>query len=358
MRSADPGDRRPAPSFLRWILAEPRRPPRAGELHATIVPIRQTVLSSGSVRYSVRLRLGSTILEAGLDTGSTGLRVLSRSLNFGEIEAGDAHISQAYSAGIRLDGVTGYGLLEIGNLGPKGDIPFHIVRSVTRLKDRPRGPAGEIPINEYGLQGDTLAGEGFDAILGLNLASGNVPNPLVALGVERWIIDLPLTGQGRKGRLILNPSAHSIRRFVRIPFDPEFSGVTSGMHDAIAGCLENIASGDVISGPALLDTGAPGINVVGLPSEPTRWPNGDRAHLSLGDEAGGVSIKFSVGRRAHASRLHFSRQGMPTPRLIVGTLPYLACRVLYDASARQIGFKRRFIRPSGMGVKVYFGSEK
>ena len=40
------------------------------------VPIREVILSDGAHRYGVPITVGATQIEAGLDTGSSGLRIV------------------------------------------------------------------------------------------------------------------------------------------------------------------------------------------------------------------------------------------------------------------------------------------
>jgi len=56
-------------------------------------------------------------------------------------------------------------------------------------------PASLVSAAQYGIQGDGLPGEGFVAIMGVNMGHDPVPNPLIALGVKRWIVELPRPGE-------------------------------------------------------------------------------------------------------------------------------------------------------------------
>src|SRR5947208_2231838 len=86
---AHPMVRRAAASFLLAlaILAPPataQAPPARTEL-----PIHAVKLSNGAVRFGVPIRIGATALEAALDTGSTGLRVLPGALAAADAAASD-----------------------------------------------------------------------------------------------------------------------------------------------------------------------------------------------------------------------------------------------------------------------------
>lgn len=50
------------------------------------VTVREVVLSDGMRRYAVPIRVGATDILAGLDSGSTGLRILPNVLKPGDVQ--------------------------------------------------------------------------------------------------------------------------------------------------------------------------------------------------------------------------------------------------------------------------------
>jgi hypothetical protein len=153
------------------------------------VPIRQSVLSNGALRYTVQIRVGARDLEAVLDTGSGGLRILPGVLGPSDAEATTTPEVYGYASGSRYEGVVGRTTLAVGGL--KGAAPIHLIQAIGCFAELPRCPASRVPLALYGIASDGLPKEGFKVILGTDLSQGQVGNPLAALGVRRWIVALP-----------------------------------------------------------------------------------------------------------------------------------------------------------------------
>ena len=52
-------------------------------------------------------------------------------------------------------------------------------------------------LKDYGIASDGLPGEGFKAILGIDMARGRGRQPASRfLGARRWIVELPRPGEG------------------------------------------------------------------------------------------------------------------------------------------------------------------
>lgn len=303
------------------------------------IPIREVVLSDGARRYAVPLTVGGVALEAGLDSGSTGLRVLPDALAGGQVRETSRADTYAYGSGARYEGVVAEADAAIG--AAKGVLSFQQIKAVGCVDRKPNCPANRVPLKDYGIQGDGLRGEGFKAILGVNMAEADVASPLPALGVRRWIIELPLPGSGKPGRLILNPTAQEAAGYTPFHIDPAFAQAKGGAHDAIQACLINSRSNAQVCGPTLLDTGAPGVNVVN--GDAGVWPNDTPAMLAFMD--GGkarTAVAFAIGRREFASRM--SSVQNPSVRGVQiqpGLLPYFAYSVLYDPKSGTVALKPR-----------------
>lgn len=297
------------------------------------VPIRRVVLSNGERRFVVTLRIAGREVEAGLDSGSTGLRVLPRALPPEAIGAKGEQVRYSYGSGVTF---AGRAISVPVGIGASGDIPVRIQR-VDKLGCKPEKPdcAGvRVPIETFGIQGDGLQGEGFAAILGVGLKDDPVPNTLQALGARRWIIDLPRPGDAAPGRLILNPDDAEIATYRSVK-------MLSDDGNTIAGCIAFEAPEKPICGPARLDTGAPGLRVVdGGRHAPVA--QGTPARLVIGDRSGGFGVDVVIGRREQASRLTFEQDPrFGQTQLFFGLAPYFAWSILYDPGARTIGLKAR-----------------
>jgi hypothetical protein len=309
------------------------------------IPIREVVLSDGTRRYGIPITVGGTQIEAGLDTGSTGLRVLPNVLAASDATGGGRDDRYSYGAGTEFTGEVGKGQLGIGGLAASSTL--QLIHKVDCVQSNPHCPASRVSLAQFGVQGNGLAGEGFRAIIGINMAEADVASPLAAIGAKRWIVELPRPGGG--GKLILNPSEEEVQDYVRLPVLRAFAAQRGGLHDAVSGCLINMTTKDKSCGAVMLDTGAPGIALTNGTAGRTAWDNGTPAALALFDANSARAIEyFTVGLREQASRLSFDE--MPQPRQTViyaGLSPYFAFDVLYDPARGEIGVRPR---PSGAGA--------
>ncbi len=322
-------------AFALPAMAQTVTPPRSE------VPIRQSVLSNGALRYSIQIRVGSRDLEAVLDTGSGGLRVLPGVLGPSDAEATTTPEVYGYASGSRYEGVVGRTTLTVGGL--TGAAPIHLIQAIGCFAELPHCPASRVPLALYGIASDGLPKEGFRVILGTDLSQGQVGNPLAALGVRRWIVALPRPGEAAPGRLILNPTAGEAEGFTIVPLSAPYAQQRGGaLHDAIPGCLSNDATHARACGAVLLDTGSPSLRVANarLPD----WADGAPATLILFGPDGAVAVRAGLvlGDPGHATRLGFRDDPRnPGVAIYAGVAPYLAYEVLYDMRRQQIGLKPR-----------------
>jgi hypothetical protein len=298
----------------------------------TEVPIREVVLGRGVHRYAIPITIGGTSVEAALDTGSTGLRVLPRALPPAALKAGGPPVGISYNGGTRFAGRAIDQSFGIGT-GPERAVTIQRIDTVDCREGVPQCEASHATGDQYGIQGEGVAGEGFAAILGIGLKASSVPNPLRSMGVTRWIVELP-TEQGSPGRLVLNPDDAEIAGYQRVR-------MADAEGNQVEGCLAFRLPEQPICGLAEIDTGAPTLRVVSnTPHEPV--PPGTSATIAIGDPASGPRAEIVVGQRQRATRLRFEAQpGARKPRLFLGVAPYRVWSVLYDIEAREIGFKPR-----------------
>ena len=312
------------------------------------VPIREVALSDGTRRYAVPVKIGEAEVTAGLDTGSSGLRVLPGVVGGRDAAANGAPDSYAYGSGARLQGRVGEAKVTLGDVS--GRTTLQLVSTVDCGPRKPDCPVSRVPPSQYGIQGDGLPGEGFKAILGINMAQAEVATPLRALGVRRWIVELPRPGEPGPGRLILNPTEAEAAGYALLPVVSRYSGRQGGLHDSVPGCLTNVATGESACASLMLDCGAPGIAVSGTPLHGRPWPDGTAATLSFKDGQGRVAAveTLTIGQRAHASRLTFEPEEPGRgPVVFTGLSPYFAFSVLYDPEHGRVGLKPRDPAPGG-----------
>ena len=330
--------------FLLWVAA--LHPALAQTSARGEVPIREVILSDGARRYTIPVTVGGTAIEAGLDTGSTGLRVLPNVLAASDATGSGRDDHYSYSAGTEFAGEVGKGQLTIAGLAAPSTL--QLIHTVDCVHSNPHCPASRVSLAQFGVQGDGLAGEGFRAIIGINMAEADIASPLTAIGAERWIVELPRPGSGVPGKLILNPTDEEMKDYVRLPILRAFAAQRGGLHDAVSGCLINVTTKDKSCGAVMLDTGAPGLTLTNGTLGHAVWDNGTPAALALFDANNARAVEyFTVGLREHASRLSFDEKPQLRETVIyAGLSPYFAFDVLYDPAKGEIGVRPRPAAPT------------
>jgi hypothetical protein len=314
-----------------------------------VVPISQTFLPDGDIRYSVPIRVGnSQPVAALLDTGSTGLRVLPGAVPADTYTDTGFSALYAYGSGDALSGTIATAPLTIGEAVTDSAVLLEAVSSVGCVIGTPHCGAGKLALQDYGIGGDGMAGQGFAAILGISLipatGAGYTDNPLMHIGAKRWIIELPEPGSTAPGALILNPDDAELRNyqlFHLAALPGGAAGQDSGWLDSVPVCLRNLSTTESICGPAILDTGTPGIIAYtnGGAAGPL-WSPGDNLALDFSTAGSGVlTTSFAADRYPGSGVLRQPQAGGTA--LVAGILPFFAYSVLYDAGNGMIGLKPR-----------------
>lgn len=251
--------------------------PDGGPQRAT-VPISQTVLSDGTTRYSIPVTIGNAPpVNAMLDTGSWGLRVLPGAVPASAYTASATTTSYAYGAGVSLIGNNATANLTLGSLPSAAPVPMMAISSLACMPANPHCPASKMSIDEYGIGGDGLPNEGFKAIIGVALgfqapAQGEgVPSPLPYFGQGQFIVSLPAPGQAT-GTLTINPTADDLKGFTMYALKQLPTALPNGVPAwnvrQLPGCLANTATGKSFCAPTMLDSGTGSVVVGGTASEP------------------------------------------------------------------------------------------
>lgn len=295
------------------------------------VPIRAVVLPDGVRRYSITLTIDGRPVQAQLDTGSTGLRVLKTNMTGTTASTSGPRVRYSYGSGVELVGTKVSATIELGGLA--GVAPIERVETVECTDRKPECPATALSAADYLIGGNGVKGQGFVAIIGTGLRSDTVPNPLVVLGVRRWIVDLPRDGR-TEGRLILNPTTDELARYRRFNL--------IGDSNQLAACLVRTDTAERICGPAMVDTGANGLRVQGGKSD-EMWPRGTPATIVLGDAGGDASFAVTIARRDQATGMfaYPRRAGSDRTTLNLGLAPFFHWSILFDPQARKIGVAER-----------------
>lgn len=309
------------------------------------IPIRQTVLANGLSRYSVAVGIGNASVEAMLDTGSLGLRLLPGAVPADSYRLTDAETETGYKSGLSLKGKIATAAVRIGAAAQGATLPLQMVETLGCLKEIPHCPAQTLKPGAFGFGGGGVAGQGFKAILGIALPlpgqeSGTV-NPLIAFA-QSWIVILPLPGQIAPGTLILDPGPGDLAGFTRFA---EFTALPFLKIGGIPGCLENCATSANYCGPIMLDTGSDGMQVWngGALDAQTPWPQDAPVTLVFGDSHSKIRLDFRSNGREPASRVQWAAKlaGRQPTVINAGLLPFFQYAILYDAGKNGIGFGAR-----------------
>ncbi|WP_158809768.1 hypothetical protein [Beijerinckia sp. L45] len=297
---------------------------------AAEIPIYQTVMRSGALRYSVWVKVGDRSIEALLDTGSTGLRVLPA------VVPGDLMgmpLEATFAMGNTMRGLAIAKQVEIGSLS--GTTPIEVIDGMGCRPDHPACSAAQQNTDSL-IGGDGATAHGFSAILGIGFTAPDrdLPNPLELFGAKQWIVDLPRPDEAKPGRIILNPDATTQAQF---KLHNKFE---SG---DVFGCLRAKDLEKEICGTVGFDSGGPTLLAVTEGDDPpAAWPPGTDASLKVQGEP---PLRFRVGEQGPATNVlvlpYTMRFKKETPYINAGVYPYFLYDVLYDAPAHKVGLKVR-----------------
>ena len=280
-------------------------------------------------------------MVAGLDSGSGGLRLLPDAQHGLRPTEDPSQRTYRYAAGISITGPVALADVAFGAV--QGTIKVQAIQKVGC--NRPDGPCavGARPIGQYGFFSAKQPNRGFKAMLGaIPNPEGGIVNPWMELGVRRWIISLPRPGEGRPGRLILNPTPADTAGFRPAP--------SSVKPWQLATCVERHGSQPRrVCGTNLLDTGAAGQFQLVNAERDGGWtpgtplvidigqgdPSDIRFGVRLGDERQG--LKFAIGRNAQH----------PGIAVLSGAAVDYACDVMWDADRQQMLLRPRPPYPGG-----------
>lgn len=308
-------------------------------------PIKVVGLPDGTLRFSVDITVGGQPVEAMLDTGSSGLRLLPGAVPASAVALNGRPTAGTYGSGVRLKGEGGRAFVGFGPASV--DVPVEVVQKIECVEERPQCPAAKLSPDQFRIGGDGLVGQGFVAILGVGMRPADTPNPLAHLGQRRWIVELPRPGEGKPGRLILNPTPEESTGFAsfRLPEGArnDAIGGPTWRDNVLPGCVVDLDSQARDCAPTMLDSGAPNFTFKRKEEPKPPWPAGVHAALSFKFDGGTeIQDRFTVA----ASPGTRVRYGKPTTDhfaegLNAGFQPFLAFTVLYDMKAGVIGIKPR-----------------
>ena len=300
------------------------------------VPIRKITLPGGGRYFALPVRVGSKELFAGIDTGSSGLRVLAPALGADDFRSMSEKGRLEFQSGTILNGVRAKADVGFGTV--HGPVTIQVVQQVTCAPRTPNCAEGHMPLDQLGLMGGGKPNQGAPAILGASIVPFPVQVPFPELGVQRWILDIPNDLGG--GKLILNPRQGSLGGFVRFAYVRE-PGVPK---DALRGCLQNDRTQRKICGIILFDTGAAGMSIDSPDPLPKDWPVGTPASLLYQNEQGSTQLiqSFRTGDPAHSTRMHFNQNPQAKRTVIhANASPFFCFDVMYEADREALYLRSR-----------------
>lgn len=302
------------------------------------------MLPNGDVRYFVPVSVGgSGPIDAELDTGSFGLRVLKAALKPDQYRTTQYYRRYAFGGGARFNGSLAEATLGVGPARTGRPLYFQLIDSVDCVERKPDCPVSRVKPEEYGIAGDGYPNKGFKAILGTSLRrapiAAGADNPLTLIGDAAWIVILPRPGSAAPGHLIINPTPKEREGFTLLNLERQGRGWAD---TSVAGCLVDEQSKDRMCGRTIIDSGAPGVVVTSeKATEPSQWPPGRAARLEIGEQAKAIGFSFNTSD-AWSNRVRVRPQGeADAGRVAAGTLPFFHYAILYDAKVGAMGFKRR-----------------
>ncbi|HTH97117.1 MAG TPA: hypothetical protein VL574_06835 [Stellaceae bacterium] len=327
--------------------AAPSKAPPPGTGQRFEIPIRTIILPYGDLRYSIPIIIGGTTVNAMLDTGSPGLRILARALPAAAITGKSGPVQTvAYGAGDVLAGPVVRFDAKFGPATPVTTIPAQIVIAYQCTASHPNCPASLLHPEEYKIGGERVDGFGYDAIIGVEMPQPGahpqpVPNPLTVFA-RRWIVTLPMPDDDTSGKIIVNPSTEELRGFTLYPLDPKLKDTYNTLDDAIMACLK-VGNLQQFCAPTTLDSGAPAFmaysdNVV----RPGFFQDASPVELTFVNPHG-VPDSFRFAASPYpASRVLILPlpQGQPN-HIAAGLLPFQYYSVLYDMDDNAIGLRPR-----------------
>jgi len=298
------------------------------------LPIHQQTMPDGEIRYSTPISIAhGPAIEAMIDTGSVGLRVLAVADPGAMSDAvstdppTERHYS--YGSGVSLSGVN---VQDDVTVGRTGHIAFQLVKEVGCLPRYPQCPASRLDAADYRIGGEGAPRAGYMAILGIGALHSNsagLENPLRALGYSDWTVELPRPGDVEPGRLTLYASPATL------------AGITPLTSDAfgrVQGCLTRSGDAQPVCALMAFDTGWPGVLIHSSDIDaPSSWPVGTTATLGFANTAL-PKIEFVSGPPGAVTYVGWRPpEGRSHEVIASGTLVYLYYVLLYDSSGRVVG---------------------
>ncbi|WP_420607360.1 hypothetical protein [Novosphingopyxis sp.] len=294
----------------------------------TDLPIKMIENGRGAKRFSVTIMVNGEPVEAALDTGSVGLRIVAPALPAGAKATGrKARIG--FNSGVMLEGSAVRVSVAFAGMNAK-PVTVQRIDGASCRKEVPRCDAAGVKLSAFRIMSDGIPGEGFSAILGIGLRDDPIGHPLVQVGIDRWIVKLPRTPE-EVGHLILNPTDAEVANYRMVALLPH--------RNEIEGCL--VTATKKLCAPTAIDSGAPAITLFGTSAEDIPESR-TSAMLALGSGEDDPKMPIIVGDRSEATliRARPARRDAESS-MSFGIAPYMHWTILYNSRARTLGVANR-----------------
>lgn len=313
-----------------------------------LVPV-SVVDESGSIRFAVWVSINGVWVQAMLDTGAPGLRVLGSAIADAGVTALDSGPLQIdYNGGLVLGGYAASASVGLQGLAtPIADVPMQVVTSACDLQFDAQAPDGSTPCNPA-----TPTIFGMSATLGISLRQSRTTgavtlrSPLASLGgYPPFIVHLNGTSAtvgGDAGTIEIGVTAAERATF---PYWIHLTGGPAPVWNDLSpqSCIrDETADGGCWTQGTFLDTGNddPYIETLdaGAPTPGARWPSADTAAIALLGDNGCVIDQYDVPAGTVAVR---KLAPGTTTENNVGYGVFYHVDILFDPASGWIGMRPR-----------------
>jgi Protein of unknown function (DUF3443) len=317
---------------------------------AVTVDVPMTVMEiSDTMRFGVEVEVGSSSLNVQLDTGSSGLRIVSGAVPESAFDhLTTTTVTYSYHSGLIIDGVVAYANVAIGSLRTPAPIPVMLIQSASCMPTKPDCGAQGVPLSDLTLFGP------YKAILGVgmrsNILAGKVGSPIPQLAGEPAFVVMAPSYGGTSGILRLAPGASEVATFksYTLPLLEGGAPLANGVaaYDdrfGLPACVDDETSGVDYCVPAELDTGNPPTYIEWPPhgdAATTELSPGDKVDVTIGPSSAPLEqYDFTVGATPTAGIDEVVVESATGAGFMnLGTVVFFHYDVYFDPTRGVVGF--------------------
>jgi hypothetical protein len=313
-----------------------------------LVPI-SVVDANGYTRFAVWVTVNGVRVQAMLDTGAPGLRVLASAIGDAGVTALDSGpLEISYNGGLVLNGYAASADIGLQGLpDPIADVPMQVVTSACERQFAEEAPDGAIPCTPT-----TPTIFGMAATLGISLRQSRTEDavtlrsPLASMpGYPPFIVHMNGTSAavgGDAGSIEIGVTGEERATF---PYWIHLSGGPAPVWSdlSVQSCIrDETADGGCWTQGTFLDTGNTNPYIesdeAGAPTPGAKWPAADTAAIELLGPSGCVMAQYTVPGSTVAVR---KLAAGTTTANNVGYGVFYQVDVLFDPASGWIGIRPR-----------------